>query len=248
MRKRNIIFSVVFMLVILVSIIHAEKIADTPKKEVITYKGISKKTKKAVIIEYKIDRSKVWSIEEYRIEGNYIKDIKDPFALYKNNIDIKKEVSNTIQIDLDNRRVIYARTIEKYDFGSIRKDFDIRNTVRVVDKEGELSVFNHLAMEQIARLYNITDMTSIKLEMKNNPNDSFRTVLYNNGVKNVLINKENIKAHEIEIKFEGMPMTFIFPKIYMYVEEDYPHRVLKFNNMIGMMDTYDFYLSGYSRY
>lgn len=223
-------------------------IKNLPQNEYFTYKGISSKKDKAIIIytETSIDKS-YWNIKETYIRGNVTNNLKDPFKLKENFLTNVRKSETYSTIDLKNMRTVYAKSIDYYEFGNIEYTFDIRKKVDYTNNAGSLAIFSMYGIYQIARAYPIGSTNQMSIIMPtSSPDSKLRAYVIYNGIKKIDINNNQKNAYEMEVKIEGIHFSIFLPKMGAYIEEnDDSRKIIKYNSITGMFDNIDIYLTDY---
>jgi len=218
-----------------------------------TYKGISRKKDKAIIIltETFTEGDRYWNVKETYIRGNlsdnFKGDLKNPFELEESKMtNIRKSDSHSV-IDLDNMTAIYNKSVDYYDFGNMEYVFDIRNKVDYTNSSGAMALFSLYGATQIARSFpfDLTNRMNVVFPASS-PDSKLRAYVKNNGIKKIKINSKEIKAYEIEIKIEGIPFSIFLPDINAYIEAgDDNRKILKYDSITGTLDGMELYLTEY---
>lgn len=248
MKKLIIIFAVFTFNILNAQYYSYTNIKNLPQNEYFTYKGISSKKDKAIIIytETSIDKN-LWNIKETYIRGNVTNNLKDPFKLKESFLTNIRKSETHSTIDLKNMRTIYAKSIDYYEFGNIEYTFDIRKKVDYTNNAGSLAIFSMYGIYQIARAYPIGSTNQMSIIMPtSSPDSKIRAYVVYNGIKKIDVNNNQKNAYEMEVKIEGIPFSIFLPKMGAYIEEnDDSRKIIKYNSITGMFDNIDIYLTDY---
>lgn len=215
--------------------------------EYMTYKGISSKKRYGVIIRYETSVTKegFWQIKENYVKG-YVGKVKNVFDLEESDLTNIRRSQIVMLIDLNDMRTVSSTAVDYYDFGSSKETFDIRGSVSLKDKKGEISIFSMYGISQIARAYPFKTAKKMLVRLPIMSEDAkIKIFVQNNGVKSIKINSEVYEAYEIELKIEGSPIAIFFPRILAYIENGDSMRMFKYNS--GAFDNVDFYLTDYGK-